>query len=327
MRRGLGPAVETALLKRAKRVRRLLLLTGRDRAPLPEILQIEATNLCNARCVFCPRDRMERKQGVMEMALYRRIVDQAAALGIRHVRLHNYGESFIDREIVEKIRYAKSRGIDQLGLISNGSLITEPLARGIVEAGLDAINISVDAAGKEAFERTRLGLKYDRVIENIEGLVRVRRELGATRPKLILSFVRQQDSNDAERAFIDKWRRVADKVHVTDLHNWAGTLHDRSSVQFPCYRPWLTFTVLWDGRVALCCADFDAKVVLGDLRTETIADLWNSDAFRAVRRDHLDHGGPAICHGCDLPKKDSPLWIRKLMRRPFSAAKTHRSLV
>ena len=319
-------AVESALLKQAKPVRRLLLLTGRDRAPLPEILQIEATNLCNARCVFCPRDRMERKQGVMEMPLYRKIVDEAAALGIRNIRLHNFGESFIDRDIVEKIRYAKSRGIAQLGVISNGSLITEALARGIVEAGLDAINISVDAAGRETFERTRVGLKYDRVIENIERLVRIRADLSAARPKLILSFVRRQDSDD-EREFIAKWSRIADKVHVTDLHNWAGTLHDRSRVQFPCYRPWLTFTALWDGRVALCCADFDGKVVLGDLRTDSIADLWNSDAFRAVRRAHLDHGGPDICRSCDLPAKDSPLWIQKIMRRPFSAANARRPLV
>jgi sulfatase maturation enzyme AslB (radical SAM superfamily) len=318
IRRRVGPAVEALLLKRATLVRRLLLRAGRDRAPLPEIIQIEATNLCNAHCVFCPRERMERKQGVMEMDLYRKVVDETAALRIPHVRLHNYGESFIDRQIVEKIRYAKSRGIREVGLISNGSLVTEATARAIVEAGLDAINISVDAAGKEAFERTRVGLKYDRVIENIEGLVRVRADLGASRPRLILSFVRQ-DHSDAEHAFIEKWSRIADKVHVTDLHNWAGTLPGRSDVQFPCYRPWLTFTVLWDGRVSLCCADFDGKVVLGDLHTQTMAEVWNSPAFRAIRRAHLDHGGPGICHGCDLPKKDSPQWVGKLLRRPFAA--------
>ena len=262
---------------------------------------------------------MERKQGIMDMALYCKIINEAAALGIRNVRLHNYGESLIDREIVEKIRYAKSRGIRQVGLISNGSLITDALARGIVNAGLDAINISVDAAGKETFERTRVGLKYDRVIENIERLIRIRSELGAAHPKLILSFVRRDDSED-ERAFVANWSRIADKVHVTALHNWAGTLHARSDVQFPCYRPWLTFTALWDGRVALCCADFDGKVILGDLRTDTIAGVWNSDAFRAVRRSHLDHGGPDICSGCDLPKKDSPLWVRALAKRPFRAA-------
>ena len=66
--------------------------------------------------------------------------------------MHNYGEAFIDRQLVEKVRYAKQKGIKEVGMISNGSLITEKVARGMIEAGLDAINISVDAGGKEVFE-------------------------------------------------------------------------------------------------------------------------------------------------------------------------------
>ncbi|MBI4476964.1 MAG: radical SAM protein [Acidobacteria bacterium] len=312
VRKSLRSGAERALLRAARPVRRVLLAAGRDRAPaLPEIVQIEGTNICNAKCVFCPRDEMDRKQGVMEMALFRKVVDECADLGIRHVRLHNYGEPFIDRQLVEKTRYAKQRGIAEVGMISNGSLITEEAARGLIEAGLDAINISVDAAGREVFESTRVGLKYDKVIGNIERLVRIRAEMGRRRPKLILSFVRQGRS-DEEQAFIERWRPIADKIHITDLHNWAGTLHQNSDVRFPCYRPWLTFTVLWDGRVALCCADFDGREILGNARTSSIKEIWNSDAYRRVRREHLESGGPPICRTCDLPRKDSPLWITKL---------------
>jgi MoaA/NifB/PqqE/SkfB family radical SAM enzyme len=311
LRRTTRRGVESALRRNATLVRRTLLATGRDEAPLPEIVQIESTNICNAKCVFCPRDDMERRQGIMEMALYRRLVDECAELGIEHLRMHNYGEPFVDRSLVEEVRYAKQRGIPQVGMISNGSLITEQAARGMIEAGLDAINISVDASGKEVFETTRVGLKYDKVIANIERLLRLRTEAGSKRPKLILSFVRQGNSED-EHAFIEHWRKRADKIHVTDLHNWAGTLNQESDVRYPCYRPWLTFTALWDGRVALCCADFDGTTILGDLRTSTIREIWNSDAYRAVRRAHLESGGPDVCRSCDLPKKDSPLWIRKL---------------
>jgi MoaA/NifB/PqqE/SkfB family radical SAM enzyme len=304
---------ERLLRAQAKPVRRLLLATGRDRAPrLPEIVQIEATNICNAKCVFCPRDEMHRRQGIMTFDLFKKIVDECAALGITHVRMHNYGEAFVDRKLVEKVRYAKEQGIQEVGMISNGSLITEPVAKGMIEAGLDAINISVDASGKEVFEATRIGLKYDKVIANIERLLRLRGESGKRRPKLILSFVRQNNSAD-EQAFIEHWRTIADKIHVTDLHNWAGTLNTESDVNFPCYRPWLTFTVLWDGRVSLCCADFDGKTILGNLNTHTISEIWNAEPFRKVRREHLESGGPDICRACDLPRKDSPLWITKLV--------------
>jgi radical SAM protein with 4Fe4S-binding SPASM domain len=306
-------AAEKALTANARTVRRVLLATGRDRAKhLPDIVQIESTNLCNAKCVFCPRDEMHRRQGVMDMDLFRKVVDECAALGITHVRVHNYGEPFLDRQLVEKVRYAKSRAIKEVGMISNGSLITEDLARGMIDAGLDAINISVDASGKETFERTRVHLNYDTVIGNVRTLVRLRNELGRKRPKLILSFVRQGNSAD-EQAFIDEWRGVADKIHITDLHNWAGTLNAESDVQFPCYRMWLTFTVLWDGRVSLCCADFDGRHILGDLRSSTIAEIWNSPAYRAVRTQQLRDGGPEICRTCDLPKKDSPLWVTRLI--------------
>ncbi len=168
----------------------------------------------------------------MTFDLFRKVVDECAELGITHVRVHNYGEPFVDRQLVEKVRYAKQKGIQEVGMISNGSLITEDVARGMVEAGLDAINISVDASGKEVFESTRIGLKYDKVIANIERLVRIRAELGKRRPKLILSFVRQNNSLD-EQAFIEHWRGIADKIHITDLHNWAGTLNVESDVQLP----------------------------------------------------------------------------------------------
>src|SRR4026208_377548 len=303
---------EHVLKANAKPGRRLLLRTGRDRAPhWPDIVQIESTNICNAKCVFCPRDDMHRRQGIMSVELFRKIADECAQLGITHVRMHNYGEAFIDKKLVEKVRYAKQKGIQEVGMISNGSLITEEIARGMIDAGLDAINISVDASGKEVFEATRVGLKYDKVIANIERLVRLRAESGKRRPKLILSFVRQNNSAD-EQAFIEHWSKVADKIHVTDLHNWAGTLNSESDVNYPCYRPWLTFTVLWDGRVSLCCADFDGKTILGDLNTQTIADIWNAAPYRAVRREHLESGGPDVCRACDLPRKDLPLWITKL---------------
>ena len=305
-------AAEHLLRAQAKPVRRLLLATGRDRAPrMPEIVQIESTNICNAKCVFCPRDDMHRRQGIMTVELFRKIVDECVELGITHVRMHNYGEAFIDKKLVEKVRYAKQQGIKEVGMISNGSLITDQIARGMIDAGLDAINISVDASGKEVFESTRIGLKYDKVIANIERLVRLRAESGKRRPKLILSFVRQNNSAD-EQAFIEHWRAIADKIHVTDLHNWAGTLNKESDVNYPCYRPWLTFTALWDGRVSLCCADFDGKTILGDLNTHSIAEIWNAEAYRDVRRQHLESGGPDICRACDLPRKDSPLWITKL---------------
>ena len=227
--------------------------------------------------------------------------------------MHNYGEAFIDRQLVEKVRYAKTLGIAEVGLISNGSLMTETAARGMIDAGLDAINISVDAAGKDVFEKTRVDLKLrqgDRQHRAPDPPARRARQAPAEADSVVRAA--GQLGRGTARSSSTGGAR-ADKIHITDLHNWGGTLNQESDVNFPCYRPWLTFTVLWDGRVSLCCADFDGREMLGDLRTSTIREVWNNDAYRAARRAHLDHGGPAVCQSCDLPKKDSPLWVTKLV--------------
>jgi len=111
IRRRTREATEAVLRKQAKTVRMVLSAIGAEQAPtLPEIVQIESTNICNAKCVFCPRDEMHRDEGYMDMALFKKIADECAALNITHMRMHNYGEAFADRNLVEKVRYAKSIG-------------------------------------------------------------------------------------------------------------------------------------------------------------------------------------------------------------------------
>ena len=79
IRRRTREATEAVLRKQARTVRKVLLAVGADQAPtLPEIVQIESTNICNAKCVFCPRDDMHRDQGCMDMPLFQKIASAAS---------------------------------------------------------------------------------------------------------------------------------------------------------------------------------------------------------------------------------------------------------
>ena len=135
----------------------------------------------------------------------------------------------------------------------------------MIEAGLDAINISVDAVGQG-------GLRVDAHRPEVRQGDRQHRAARAD-PRGARQAPAEADPvlrpaeqlRSTSRRSSSTGSSIADKIHVTDLHNWAGTLNTESDVNYPCYRPWLTFTVLWDGRVSLCCADFDGRTVLGDL--------------------------------------------------------------
>ena len=85
-------------------------------------IRFEVTNRCNATCIMCPREKMSREQGILDMDLYIRILNEAYDMGARIVSLENFGETFIDPLFFERAAYAKGKGM-QVFTISTGSLL------------------------------------------------------------------------------------------------------------------------------------------------------------------------------------------------------------
>ena len=277
----------------------------------PKVLRIEATNHCNAKCTFCPRDEMTRPMGIMSVELFKKILDDCPACMIRSIHLHNFGESLLDKQLATKIAYAKAtRGIEELVLITNGELLTEKTATSLMNAGLDSISISMDANGKESYESTRLGLHYDKLVANVEGLIALRNRMNS-KLKIALTFV-YRDNDSELMAFIDRWKPLVDETRGTYLHNWAVIQSPKPHVSSICSRPWKTMTVLWDGRVSLCCIDLDGTVILGDVTKQSMKEVWTGLQYARARLEHLQETGPKICLTCDLPCHDSLDWIPEI---------------
>lgn len=72
-----------------------------------------------------------------------------------------------------------------------------------------------------------------------------------------------------------------------------------------CYFPWTFMSVLWDGRVVTCCVDSNGMQVLGDLNSESVAEVWNGPVLSGVGEDfkNRDYGKYPVCLSCD--------WVRR----------------
>ncbi len=227
----------------------------------------------------------------MDMALFKQVADGVRGARHRGYRLHN-GEAFVDRQ-PSRVRYAEgTSAFAKVGLIS-GSLVNEGGRAHHRGAGLDAIPASASTRRARVFEQDARPELRRQVIENIRRLLRLRGEAGTRRPEAILNFVRQD--NSAEQGSSSPTGRGApNKIHA-DLHSWAGTLGRESVVlNYPCTgrgstpsRPGAVGRAL-----SLCCAPISAAArCSGDLRTHSIAEIWNSRRYRQVRRDHLVTAG------------------------------------
>ncbi len=270
----------------------------RIRRDFPDTVRVETTNACNARCIICPHQSMTRPTETMQEHLFRRIVDECAANDCREIHLHNFGEPLLDRQLEERIRYAKQAGLRRVKIFSNGSLITPTRARRLVQSGLDEIKISIDGASQEEFERIRYPLRFEQVLRNIHQLVAVRNELQST-----LSIRVACCSTSDKTATMAALESVVDGFSFGKIHNWASEDEGAGDegVRRPCSRLWRTFTVLANGDIALCCLDYDGQHLLGRIDdTTSIRDIWNSSTYRRLRRMHTraQQTEISLCSSC-----------------------------
>lgn len=261
-------------------------------------LQIETTTACNARCVFCPYPGLKRWKTNMNRDLFERIIRDAEthAEDYGEVCLQGLGEPLLDPHILERIRFVRATFGSGVGIsiYTNGSRLTPNIARELFEAGMTYLVISLNAATSEQRAAT-MGLSDWEQVTRTAETVRLRWP-----SQVQIRGIEARDLMDArdERDFRVRWGRNAVLVREG---NWAG--RDRgfrgAPHREPCGRALRQVMVLVDGRVSLCCFDAEGEVIVGDLRTQRLRDIWRGE--RAKYRELHQLGQRAeipICARC-----------------------------
>lgn len=289
---------------------------------VPEVFAIESTNYCNLKCVMCPRgepDIMDRALGTMGDALFRRIVDETEYF-TDPCWFHWFGEPLMHPGLFGQIEYAKSAGVPSLAISTNATLLHRSNATAILDSKLDRILIAFDGARKETYEAVRKSstFSFEQVRANIEEFLALRAARKQRTPHVILSIIVMEDTKDELREFGDFWKaRGADEILFKPFVTWGGQTTDfvhlaaseeRDLLQshlraHPCRFLWESVVVAWDGRVVPCCFDYNATMVMGNLNTQSLGDIWNSEAYVRLRREELEGKNvQPLCRNCaDAP--------------------------
>ena len=254
-----------------------------------------------------PNMTKHRKVQVMDMGLYRKIIDEIA-LENPSARVWQifFGDPFMCRDMPSRISYAKEKGLTDVALNTNGVLMKPEKARAVIEAGLDSMYVGIDAADAATYEQIRVGGKYETAVANVLAYRDILREIGRADQKLFVQFVVSDINQDQVAAFKAFWTAEGVNVKIRPKVSWAGlvsadNLQDNEQVgRRPCYWLMRTINICADGRAALCSVDVHCRVPCGDANTLTIKELW-AGLLQEYRRMHMQGRFaelPPMCRAC-----------------------------
>lgn len=296
----------------------------------PLAVYLDPCNACNLRCTFCPQSNWGRRErGMMAWDLFERAVAEIAELRPQRLFLFCFGESTLHRDIGRMVRRAVEAGLF-VRLHTNAVALGEPMARELVEGGLDECCFSFDTADREQYNHMRAGSDFDRVLANIRRAVEVRDGLGLAKPKFILQEIvpyeagRRAENSAAYRKLFDGCRVVFKAKH---MHSFAGQGIEeefavvRSEGTSHCSQLYRRIVVTFDGKIHACCLDPEGHNIVGDLtRGDTIAGAWNSPRMAELRRrtNEGDVADLPPCDKCDILAR-APRVSRRLPGRLVSS--------
>lgn len=143
----------------------------------PLNIELELTSYCNARCVFCPIDKMTRVNRQMDQEILNQILSKCKTLKPSLIYLCGVGEPLIYPNIDDVVKKVTYEIGSPIGINTNGSMLTPELYRKLLESGISTINISINGLSEETYSQHMKRLSFKKVYDNIHDALKIKPEL------------------------------------------------------------------------------------------------------------------------------------------------------
>jgi radical SAM protein with 4Fe4S-binding SPASM domain len=264
----------------------------------PCVVDLELTNLCNLKCSMCPTGRgvLTRPKGLMSWDMYMSVIDQLPqGTGVRFAR---WGEPLLHADCLRMVKYAKAKKM-LVHTHTNGMFLDSDFVDRICSIPLDSIKFSFQGVTADQYNRIREKADFNLLLGAIKELHRVRG--GRKFPYIQIATTVLPDTPTEEiEQFQKSVGSICDQVDVGQTRN---LFVPDEETNFPnCPEVFDKLSINWDGTVVACCGDWNNELYLGDLKTQTIKQVWNGNRLRELREmlAAKRHNELPLCRHCRL---------------------------
>lgn len=255
-------------------------------------VSLETCTSCNHRCPFCPVSVDPREREVMSQELFESIAGQVLEIGGRQVVvfLSNYNEPTVDPLFEERCLALFARGLP-VSLLTNASHLDPDRADRIARAGrFRYIGINLPTLDPERYEKMHGTRDLARVLANIDALRA--REIGEETAIVVLGNndaphrkdVREIRGRFEPLGWTVKPFRIRSRPSSGTFVPEPPPVKELRGCELMGSRPFEHLHVTATGKAVLCCQDYYEKLTVGDLKTETVAEILGGDRMARLRR-------------------------------------------
>ena len=295
---------------------------------VPFIINVDPSDVCNFQCKFCPTGDRElmgktpgRNHGIMNFELFKKIVDDISKFdkSIKVLRLYKDGEPLLNPRLAEMIKYAKeSRCADRIDTTTNGILLNPKTNIDIIEAGLARINISIEGVNaKQYLEFSKCKIDFENLVANVRHLYENKKQC-----EIIVKICGDILSEDDKNKFYEIFGNISDGIYVEHVMacwpefelkgvevNQEVSLYGQQIKEVTvCPYVFYSFSINSDGSVSACFLDWSRKLIIGDVKHESVMNIWKGSRLldyqkmflTRKRKEHM------VCRNCGQMSHGQP---------------------
>ena len=231
----------------------------------------------------------------------------------RHLVLHGFGEPFLDKKLIQRIELCSKKKIPTYFSCTPATMTIEK-AEKAMEAGLGVLKFSLDAMDERKIQKIRgKRADFEDSIEKILKLLDIKRKknLKTLLVPCMIDLAMGKNDKKMHNKFLKFWKDKEVFAYIKSQDNrWLyendKDLKSKShySKQY-CEYPWLSVSIMADGNVVPCTQISNHEIVLGNVKENTLEEIWNGKKYQELRKMHITGKFPKghKCNEkCDMKK-------------------------
>jgi GTP 3',8-cyclase len=269
----------------------------------PYVVHIDVSSACNFKCKFCfhslPKDTLTKigfSSTIMNFELFKLAIDKLKAFPSRLKRLCliRHGEALLNKELPDMIEYAKMSGVaEKINISTNGSLLNPKITKRLISSGLDELLVSVEALSDEKYlEICGVEIDFNKMVSNIDHFYKNKMQC-----TLFVKIVDCALNEGEEEKFHSIFDDICDNASVEHIvpcfrgvdystikseynTNIMGDDFEEVGV---CPQPFFQMHIFPNGNLSVCNADYNEKLVFGNVKHDSLLDVWKGGEWNKFR--------------------------------------------